>query len=141
MRRALKLADAAAAAGEVPVGAVVVSDEELIGCGHNQQIKNSDPTAHAEIVALRAAAELLGNYRLTQTTLYCTIEPCTMCLGALVHARIGRIVYGATEPRAGATNLLADAARFNHYPQVEAGCLADECGARLHEFFKHRRAQ
>ncbi len=143
MRAALSLADAAAAMDEVPVGAVVVIDGAIAGRGHNQQIATQDPTAHAEVVAIRAASEALANYRLANATLYSTIEPCTMCLGACVHARIARIVYGAPEPRAGAIDLLGASMRpdkrYNHLPMVEAGCLAQECGAKLREFFQARR--
>lgn len=147
MREALKLADEAAALGEVPVGAIVVLDGVVIGRGHNRQITDNDPSAHAEVVAMRKAALALRNYRLTDAILYSTIEPCTMCLGACVHARVKRIVYGAPEPRAGATALLAEGAllhstsgkRFNHVPEVESGCLAVECGDRLIQFFRNRR--
>ena len=143
MQSALELADAAAAIGEVPVGAVVVLDNKIIGRGHNQQITHKDPSAHAEVVALRDAAKHLGNYRLTGATLFSTIEPCTMCLGACVHARVARIVFGAPEPRAGAIALLnaqeGSARRFNHIPEVSEGCLREECSARLVDFFRARR--
>ena len=145
MRQALLLADAAAELAEVPVGAVVVLDGVVIGRGHNRQICDNDPTAHAEVVAMRAASAHLGNYRLGGATLYSTIEPCTMCVGTCVHARIARIVYGAPEPRAGALELLAEAARpgkrYNHVPLVAAGCLAAECGEKLRQFFRARRSE
>lgn len=143
MRAALKLADQAATLGEVPVGAVVVQGDEIVGRGHNRQIADCDPSAHAEVIAMRDAAKTTGNYRLTDAVLYSTIEPCTMCLGATVHARIARIVFGAPEPRAGAIDLLASRAepgkRFNHLPEVTSGCLAIECGDRLIRFFRDRR--
>ena len=142
MRRALELARRAAAAGEVPVGAVVVRAGEVLGEGANQPIGSHDPTAHAEIVALRAAAARIGNYRLSGSTLYVTIEPCTMCAGALVHARVGTLVYGASEPRAGAIASAANAlgnAGLNHRVAVVAGVLEDECAALLTAFFRARR--
>lgn len=144
MARALELAATAGAAGEVPVGAVVVLDGELIGEGYNRPIGSADPTAHAEIVALRAAAGRIGNYRLTGATLYCTIEPCTMCAGALVHARIRTLVYGAPEPRSGA--IASSAAvlgnpQLNHRVDVVAGVLADRSSALLREFFAARRRE
>lgn len=142
MRRALELARRAAAAGEVPVGAVVVRAGEVLGEGANQPIGSHDPTAHAEIVALRAAAARIGNYRLSGSTLYVTIEPCTMCAGALVHARVGTLVYGASEPRAGAIASAANAlgnAGLNHRVTVVAGVLEDECAALLTAFFRARR--
>jgi len=144
MREALALADEAERLGEVPVGAVVVLGDEVIGRGHNRQIADCDPSAHAEVIALRDAAKAMGNYRLTDALLYSTIEPCTMCLGAAIHARIARIVFGAPEPRAGASDLLGGAAqpgkRFNHIPAISSGCLAIECGDRLIRFFRTRRA-
>jgi tRNA(adenine34) deaminase len=142
MRRALQLAANAAAAGEVPVGAVVVHDERAVGEGWNQPIGASDPTAHAEIVALRAAARKLGNYRLTGATLYVTVEPCTMCAGALVHSRIRRLVYGTIEPRTGAIVTSAqvlDNPSHNHRVEVRGGVLADECAEPMREFFGSRR--
>jgi len=142
MRRALDLARRAGAAGEVPVGAIVVRDGVVLGEGTNQPIGAHDPTAHAEIVALRAAAAAAGNYRLTGAVLYSTIEPCTMCAGALVHARIDTLVYGAREPRAGAivsTAQVLDNAALNHRVAVVAGVLEDECAALLTEFFRARR--
>ena len=130
MRRALELARRAGAEGEVPVGAVVVSDGRIIGEGWNRPIAAADPTAHAEIQAMRAAAAAIGNYRLTGATLYVTLEPCEMCLGAMFHARIGRAVYGATDPKKKVLK-----------PQtvVEGGLLAAECGAILTDFFAARR--
>ena len=140
---ALDEAARAAQAGEVPVGAVVVLDGRLLARGHNAPIALHDPTAHAEIVALRAAARAVGNYRLTGATLYATIEPCVMCCGAALHARIARLVYGADDAKAGAVrsvHRLLDDARFNHQVTVTAGVRATECGARLSEFFRARRA-
>lgn len=142
MRAALALADAAARAQEVPVGAVVVHAGRIIGRGHNQPIGTHDPTAHAEIVALREAARTVGNYRLTDATLYVTVEPCMMCVGACVHARIGTIVFGANEPKAGAVESQQRAyahPSFNHRITIVSGVLAAECGERLGEFFKERR--
>lgn len=144
MRRALELAARAEAEGEVPVGALVVVNGEIIGQGWNQPISSHDPTAHAEIVALRAAAAKLDNYRLTGATLYVTLEPCPMCAGAIVHARIARVVFGATDPLAGAAgsvfNILESAA-LNHRVQLEGGVLAEECGTLLRAFFQARRAR
>ena len=142
MRRALELAEIAAERGEVPVGAVLVRDGNIIGEGSNRPIGNCDPSAHAEIVALRRAAEKAQNYRLPDTTLYVTIEPCTMCFGALMHARVARLVYGAPEPRAGvvASQLqLADAGFFNHKVAVESGLMAEEAAGLVKEFFAGRR--
>jgi tRNA(adenine34) deaminase len=142
MQRALWWAEQAAGAGEVPVGAIVVSDGEVIGEGANQPIGSHDPTAHAEIVALRAAARRVGNYRLPGATLYVTIEPCTMCAGALIHARIGTLVFGAREPRAGAvvsTAAVADNAALNHRIVIVEGVLAEDAGALLRRFFRARR--
>lgn len=142
MRRALELAGDAARAGEVPVGAVLVADDAIIGEGANQPIATSDPTAHAEIVALRAAGQALGNYRLTGTTMYVTIEPCLMCVGALVHARVETLVYGVPEPKAGAvesTFSAADHPALNHHLRVVSGVLAKDCRALLQEFFQQRR--
>jgi len=143
MRRALVLAGDAAAAGEVPVGAVVVVDGAVVGEGFNQPIAAHDPTAHAEIVALRAAALALGNFRLTGATLYVTVEPCLMCVGALVHARIGVVVYGAAEPKAGAIESMTAAHEFaglNHRLTAVGGVLAEESRALLQQFFRERRA-
>jgi tRNA(adenine34) deaminase len=142
MRQALELARRAAAAGEVPVGAVLVIGDEVLGEGWNQPISVCDPTAHAEIVALRAAAARLGNYRLVGSTLYVTLEPCPMCAGALVHARVARVVFGAADPRAGAAGTVFDllqAAALNHRAEVTGGVLAEECGTLLREFFRARR--
>ncbi len=144
MRQALAQAQAAALAGEVPVGAVVVKDGQVIATGRNAPVQGHDPTAHAEIVALRAAAQLLGNYRLDGCTLYVTLEPCAMCSGAMLHARVSRVVFGATDPKTGAAgsvlNLFGHAA-INHQTQVQGGVLAHECGALLSAFFRRRRAQ
>ncbi|WP_460805454.1 tRNA adenosine(34) deaminase TadA [Microbulbifer agarilyticus] len=142
MQRALGLAAKAAEVGEVPVGALVVKDGEVIGEGFNQPISASDPTAHAEVMAMRAAASQQQNYRLPGATLYVTIEPCTMCFGTLIHARVGRVVYGATEPRAGVITSqlqLPDQNFFNHKVQVEGGVMAEEAGALLKDFFRKRR--
>ena len=142
MRDALAQADLAGAAGEVPVGAVVVQDGRVIGAGHNQPIGASDPTAHAEVVALRSAATAIGNYRLTGATLYVTVEPCLMCVGAMIHARIGTLVYGASEPKAGAvdsTQRAHEHPALNHRMTVVAGVLAAECGQRLKQFFSDKR--
>ncbi len=143
MRRALELAARAEAEGEVPVGAVLVLNDTIIGEGWNRPIGNRDPSAHAEIVALRAAAQTLGNYRLPDTTLYVTLEPCPMCAGAMVHARVARVVYGARDPLAGAAGTVFDiftAPTLNHHPQLCAGVLAEECGAALKAFFRSRRS-
>jgi tRNA(Arg) A34 adenosine deaminase TadA len=142
MDLALEEAARAAQAGEVPVGAVVVLDGRLLAGGHNTPIASHDPTAHAEIVALRAAARAAGNYRLTGATLYATIEPCAMCCGAALHARIARLVYGADDAKAGAVrsvHRLLDNARANHHVDVTAGVRGAECGARLSEFFRAKR--
>lgn len=142
MQQALALAQAAAQLGEVPVGAVVVANQKIIGKGFNQPIKSQDPTAHAEILALRDASLQLNNYRLPQTTLYVTLEPCTMCIGAMLHARIQRLVFGASEPKAGAvvSHLhLLEQLHFNHRIEWEGGCLADQCSGVLQKFFKLRR--
>jgi tRNA(adenine34) deaminase len=143
MREALALASEGAALGEVPVGAVLVQDGEVIGRGFNCPISTHDPSAHAEMVAIRAAALGLRNYRLPGSTLYVTLEPCSMCAGLIVHSRIARIVYGATEPKAG---VVVSRGQFfnqdflNHRVLVEGGLLAEECGAVLSAFFKARRA-
>jgi tRNA(adenine34) deaminase len=142
MRRALELARAAEAAGEVPVGALVVRDGIVIGEGSNRPIGDCDPTAHAEIVALRAAGRALGTYRLTGTTLYVTLEPCAMCASAMVHARVARLVYAATDPRAGAAGSvfnIVQHASLNHRLECSDGVLAGECGALLRGFFLARR--
>jgi len=142
MRRALELARQAEEAGEVPVGAVVVLNDEIIGEGWNQPIVSHDPTAHAEIVALRAASQRVKNYRLSGAILYVTLEPCAMCAGAIVHARVARVVHGAADPKTGAAgsvfNLL-DSSALNHRPQLTSGVLAEECGRMLRRFFEARR--
>jgi tRNA(adenine34) deaminase len=142
MRRALALAREAEAAGEVPVGAVIVREGAIVAEGWNQPIRAHDPSAHAEMIALRAAGQALGTYRLTDTTLYVTLEPCAMCAGAMVHARVRRLVFGAADPRAGAAgtvfNIVQHAA-LNHRIECSAGVLAEECGALLREFFSARR--
>ena len=143
MRRALQLAGHARdAENEVPVGALLVLDGEIIGLGWNRNITLNDPTAHAEIQALRAAGEKIGNYRLVGATLYVTLEPCAMCSMALVHARVGRVVYGATDPKTGAAGSVFDtliSERHNHRIQVDGGLLAEESSAMLREFFRSRR--
>jgi len=142
MQEALLLARQAEAAGEVPVGAVLVKDGLLLGSGWNQPIGAHDPTAHAEVMALRAAAQALGNYRVTGTTLYVTLEPCAMCAGAMVHARVARLVYGAADPKTGAAGSVFDLTRtdkLNHRLEVEGGVLAEECGGLLKDFFAKRR--
>jgi tRNA(adenine34) deaminase len=142
MRLALEQAQQGRQAGEVPVGAVVVMGDEVVGAGFNAPIAEKDPTAHAEVVAMRAAAERIGNYRLTGATLYVTIEPCLMCVGAMVHARIGRLVYGAREPKAGAiesTQRAHEHAALNHRLEVAGGILEPECRQVVQEFFQERR--
>ncbi|MFO1372476.1 MAG: tRNA adenosine(34) deaminase TadA [Candidatus Competibacteraceae bacterium] len=142
MRQALVLAQCAAASGEVPVGAVLVLADERVGEGWNQPIGAHDPTAHAEMVTLRAAAARLGNYRLVASTLYVTLEPCPMCAGAIVHARVARVVFGAADPRTGAAGTvfnLLQAAPLNHRAEVTGGVLAEQCAALLREFFRARR--
>lgn len=145
MRRALELARQAEAAGEVPVGAVLVRDGRIIGEGANQPIGGHDPSAHAEIVALRAAGQAEQNYRLPGTTLYVTLEPCPMCAGAIVHARVARVVYAARDPRTGAAgsvfDLLPSDERFNHRTAAEGGLLAEEAGQMLRDFFRARRVR
>ncbi len=142
MSRALELARAAEAMGEVPVGAVVVRDGKIIGEGSNRPISSSDPTAHAEIIALRAAAQAIGSYRLLDTSLYVTLEPCAMCAGAMVHSRVKRLVFAARDPRAGAAgsifNVVSNPA-LNHAIDCEEGVLADECSMLLKDFFRIRR--
>lgn len=142
MRLALEQARLGAAAGEVPVGAVLVQDGALLAAGYNHPIETHDPTAHAEIDVLRRAARALGNYRLGGSTLYVTIEPCTMCVGAMIHARVARLVYGAAEPRAGAVCShfrLLDTEVYNHRISHEGGLLAAECSALMTDFFRGRR--
>ena len=142
MQRALALADHAAAAGEVPVGAVLVRDGEELGAGWNAPVARNDPTAHAEIVALRAAGAAAGNYRLPGSTLYATMEPCPMCAGAIVQARVARVVYAAKDERWGAVESVFDilgSRRLNHHVDCEGGLLAEESMRRLREFFAARR--
>lgn len=142
MQTALDLAGQAALAGEVPVGAIVVKDGVIVGRGYNAPISQHDPSAHAEIQAMRDAANTLGNYRLVGCTLYVTLEPCAMCSGAMQHARIARLVYGASDPKTGACgsiiNLMAEP-RLNHHTEVSSGVMAAECGAVLSNFFASRR--
>jgi len=142
MRRALALGRQAAENGEVPVGALVVMEGRAVGEAYNQPITQQDPSAHAEILALRQAAKMVQNYRLSGATLYVTIEPCTMCFGALMHARIGRVVYGASEPRAGVCESqlqLPEQRFYNHRIRVQGGVLAEECAAQMRAFFAQRR--
>lgn len=142
MRQCLALAENARAADEVPVGAVLVKDGAIIAVGWNQPITSHDPSAHAEMVALRAAGQTLGNYRLVGTTLYVTLEPCAMCAGAILHARIKRVVFGAWDPRAGAAGSvfhILNTDRLNHRVEIEGGVLAEECGMLLRDFFQTRR--
>ncbi len=142
MRRALELAQLAQEKGEVPVGSVVVLEERVLGEGWNRPISAADPTAHAEIQALRAAASALRDYRLTGATLYVTLEPCVMCAGAMFHARIGRVVFGASDPKTGAAGGIVDLfknEKLNHQAQIQGGVLASECGALLSRFFASRR--
>lgn len=142
MRRALTLAQDAERAGEVPVGAVVVRDGDELGAGYNSPISSTDPSAHAEINALRAAARVAGNYRLAGATLYVSLEPCPMCVGAIIQARIERVVYGAPDLRWGADGSVFDilsSGKLNHHPSVTRGVLADEAASRLRAFFRARR--
>jgi tRNA(adenine34) deaminase len=142
MRVALQQAHAAAEHDDVPIGAVVVRDGVVIAARHNERELTGDPTAHAEVLALRDAADVVGHWRLLDCTLYVTLEPCVMCAGALVNSRIGRVVYGATDPKAGAVQSLYQVCgdeRLNHRPPVTAGVLGDECGALLKAFFAARR--
>lgn len=142
MQRALELARCAEQAGEVPVGAVLVKDNEIVGEGWNRPISGHDPTAHAEIQALREAGQRLGNYRLIETTLYVTLEPCIMCIGAIMHARVQRLVFAASDPRAGAIHsayTIPDDGKLNHSLEVGSGVLADECSGLLTDFFRARR--
>ena len=144
MQLALELAVQAAAVGEVPVGALVVKDGEIIGRGYNAPISSHDPSAHAEIRAMRDAAQNIGNYRLVGCTLYVTLEPCAMCTGAIQHARIARLVYGASDPKTGAcgsvVNLMEET-RLNHHTDVEGGVMAAECGGVLSAFFAAKRGK
>ncbi len=142
MQQALLLAKQAAAANEVPVGAIIVSGNQVIGTGFNQPISTHDPSAHAEIIALRDAAKRIQNYRLIGATMYVTLEPCIMCAGAMVHARIKRLVYGAPDPKTGAISSQArmlDLPFLNHVVNYEGGLMADKCGLLLKEFFQGRR--
>ena len=142
MRLALEQARCALQAGEVPVGAVIIKDGEVVGSGFNRNLTDNDPTAHAEVVALRQAAASLKNHRLPGCTLVCTIEPCAMCAGAMVHARISRLVYGATDPKAGAAGSVLEIInhpRLNHRIEVSAGVLAEECSGLLRNFFAEKR--
>jgi tRNA(adenine34) deaminase len=142
MRRALELAQRAQQEGEVPVGAIVVLEEKILGEGWNRPIAASDPTAHAEIQAIRAASSALSNYRLTGAMLYVTLEPFVMCVGAMFHARIERVVFGASDPKAGAAGSIVDLfenEQLNHHAQIQGGVLASECGALLSRFFASRR--
>jgi tRNA(adenine34) deaminase len=144
MRAALEQARQAGACDEVPVGAVVVLDGEIVGRGFNQPIGRHDPTAHAEIMALRDAAARLGNYRLPGCALYVTLEPCVMCSGAIMHARIARVVYGARDSKTGAAGSVLDLfaeTRLNHHASIEGGLLADDCGRMLSSFFAARRSK
>lgn len=143
MREALDLARQARAAGEVPVGAVVVYQGRVIGRGYNAPIASHDPSAHAEMQALRAAGKALGNYRLPGCVLYVTLEPCAMCVGAVLHARIARLVYGAADPKTGACGSVIDLfaeTKLNHHATLTPGVMAEECGALLREFFAAKRA-
>ncbi len=144
MQQALELAQQAADSGEVPVGAVVVLNGEVIGRGFNHPISSCDPTAHAEIMAIRDAAQNIGNYRLTGAELYVTLEPCSMCAGALIHSRIKRVIYGTTEPKAGvlvSQGAFLDQSWLNHRVGVSGPLLQQECSQILSDFFKQRRAQ
>lgn len=144
MEEALKLAAQAAASGEVPVGAVVVKDGVIVGRGYNQPIAGSDPTAHAEVMAMRDAGRVLGNYRLADCDLYVTLEPCVMCAGAIMHARIRRLIYGARDPKTGACGSAIDLfaqQHLNHHAEVSGGMLANEAVALLQDFFARRRGK
>ena len=144
MREALSLARSAECLGEVPVGAIVVREGQIVGRGFNAPIGESDPTAHAEIAALRDAARNLGNYRLPGCSLFVTLEPCAMCAGAILHARIARVVFGARDPKTGVAGSVLDLfaePRLNHHATIEGGLLADECGRMLSSFFAARRGR
>jgi tRNA(adenine34) deaminase len=142
MEHAIALAGNAEMEGEVPVGAVVIRDGEIVGEGWNRTITHSDPAAHAEIIALRQAGKNIANYRLVDCALYVTLEPCCMCAGAMIHARLERVVFGAPDPKTGAAGgrfqVLSDP-RHNHQPEVSGGCLADDCSEQLKRFFKRKR--
>lgn len=143
MDAALDEARAAALAGEVPIGAVAVRDGAIVARGQNRVLRDCDPTAHAEMVAMRAAAQAIGNYRLLDCELYVTLEPCAMCAGAMIHARLGRLIYGAADPKAGAAGSVLEVLnhpRLNHKMPVTAGVLAEDCRELLREFFRERRA-
>lgn len=143
MYEALAEAQAAADVGEVPIGAVAVVGAEIVGRGQNRVLRDVDPTAHAEMIAMRAAAQTLGNYRLLECELFITLEPCAMCAGAMIHARLKRLVYGTSDPKAGAAGSVLEVLnhpRLNHQMAVTSGVLAEECGALLREFFRQRRA-
>lgn len=142
MRHAQRLADKAETQGEVPVGAVLVKNNQVLGEGWNQSITHSDPSAHAEIMALRSAGQSVNNYRLPDTTLYVTLEPCSMCAGAILHARVGRVVFGAYDPKTGAAGSIFDTLQNEknlHKLSVKGGVLADSCGEQLRAFFRSRR--
>jgi tRNA(adenine34) deaminase len=144
MQLALEQAQLAKASGEVPVGAVLVVNDKIIAAGHNQPIAQNDPSGHAEMLALRAAGQNLGNYRLPDTTLYVTLEPCMMCSGAIMHARVSRLVYGARDPKTGCVHSvlnLFDNQQLNHHTIVEGGILENQCAQVLKDFFKERRSQ
>ncbi|MFZ0272177.1 MAG: tRNA adenosine(34) deaminase TadA [Acidobacteriaceae bacterium] len=142
MQAALEEARAAAAAGEVPIGAVVVIGDDIVARGQNRVLRDVDPTAHAEMVAMRAVARAIGNYRLVDCVLYVTLEPCAMCAGGMIHARLGRLVYGAADPKAGAAGSVLKVLnhpKLNHQMEVASGVLAEECGELLRAFFRERR--
>ncbi|OGB23489.1 MAG: tRNA-specific adenosine deaminase [Burkholderiales bacterium RIFCSPLOWO2_02_FULL_57_36] len=144
MRQAISQAHNAWALGEVPVGALVVKDGEIIATGFNQPIGTHDPTAHAEIMALRAAASILGNYRLPGCELYVTLEPCAMCAGAMMHARLARVVFGASDPKTGACGSIVnlfEQEKLNHHTELVGGVMAQECGSLLKDFFAARRTE
>lgn len=144
MRLALEQARAAAEAGEVPVGAVLFSGDRLLATGQNRVSRDHDPTAHAEVVAMRLAGQALGNYRLLDCTLYCTLEPCAMCAGAMIHARVGRLIFGALDPKAGAAGSVLSVLnhpQLNHQLAVQGEVLAEECGGMLRAFFQERRSR